>query len=128
MPSSGTGKICRDCSSRAVDGTHYCAAHTNNTLAQAYRKEFDKNRAHDEHRLLYRCKRWETARAFVLRRDILCQECGHRAAKVVHHVIDAVIWLAQGGDFYDVTNLIGWCKPCHDSHTARTAGFAKGRV
>jgi 5-methylcytosine-specific restriction endonuclease McrA len=50
--------------------------------------------------------------------------CHAWASEVVHHVIDARVWVERGNDFYDESNLIGWCKNCHDAHTARTGGWA----
>jgi hypothetical protein len=56
----------------------------------------------------------------VLFRDPLCAfivngtRCA-RLATAVHHIIDAVTWTAQGGDFCDIENLCGLCKEHHDA-------------
>lgn len=122
MPSSPAA-MCKDCSKRAT-GNGYCENHQTTNACTEYKRAFDKNRAHEIHRRLYQSARWRAVRAIILRRDPLCIKCGHKASQVVHHIIDAVEWLASGHSFFDQSNLQGLCKPCHDSHTARTAGFA----
>ena len=120
MPSS-TASICRTCSKRTVLGTSYCADHSE---AQ-HKAEYEAARATLEHRKMYNTARWRLVRANVLRTQPLCAECGHRAAQVVHHVVDAVAWMAKGESFFDRTNLQGLCTSCHNVHTARTAGWGR---
>jgi len=93
----------------------YCPAHAAKQRAE---------RNNDPLKRLYNCARWQATRLVVLARDSVCMACHAWASEVVHHVIDARVWVERGNDFYDESNLIGWCKNCHDAHTARTGGWA----
>jgi hypothetical protein len=116
-------KMCAKCHRVALPSERYCAAHK---VSAAKR---DRNQL----RPLYKCKRWRVTRIVVLDRDTQCTvvEHGTRCLQLstdVHHVIDALEWVANGGDFYDTDNLQGMCHAHHSSHTARTQGFAQRRT
>src|ERR1700730_2912906 len=78
--------LCRQCSSRAIEGRKYCAVHatTSNDLTTA-RRHWAANSADDPVRPLYNCKRWSGTRRQVLLRDPLCCLCEHRASTVADH-------------------------------------------
>lgn len=97
----------------------YCEQHEREMIARRRQEQND-----DPMRPYYKGKRWVMTRLVILARDPICQKCFHAGSQVVHHVIDARVWVARGNDFFDESNLVGWCKPCHDSHTATTSGFA----
>jgi hypothetical protein len=126
-------KLCRDCSSRALAGTSYCSKHQRQNNHTEYRKLFDRYRADDPIRLLYRVLRWTGpygTRLTVLRRDMLCQwpeGCPHAATVVDHHPLEARAIVAQLGvdAFYDPSRSRGLCKAHHDAKTAREQGFAQ---
>ena len=94
MPVTPTG-LCRDCSSRAVDGTRYCARHQTDNKPKQHKRLYDRHRADDPTRALYRCKRWQATRTKVLNRDILCVACGHKAATEADHILSARIVLSE---------------------------------
>jgi len=121
MPSS-PGGICRSCNSRATAGG-YCDRHQHTKREQDHL--YDRYRADDPVRALYRCKRWLRVRQVVLRRDALCVSCGHRAATDVDHILSARIVLDNWGRdaFYDVDRLQGLCHKCHSQKTAVECGF-----
>lgn len=130
MPSA-LGRTCREasCSSRAtVNG--YCDRHQNSKRDQ--KRSFDRYRADDEIRKLYRCKRWQNVRLRVLRRDILCQACGHQAATECDHILSARIVLDNFGvdAFYDPARLQGLCHGCHSQKTTHESGWTgrKGTI
>jgi len=132
MPSSPT-PLCLDCSSRAVEGSKYCAKHQTSNNASDYRRLYDRYRADDPIRALYRSKRWtKGTRLIVLRRDPLCMECGHRASTVCdHHPLSAREIVDQLGvaEFYNPTRNRGLCKQCHDIKTAtEDSSFAGKRT
>jgi 5-methylcytosine-specific restriction enzyme A len=113
--------------------TRYCSAHQATNSDAAIRKQYDKDRNADEpHRKLYNTAAWRRTRAAVLADHPLCsigRVCIRTygqiiAASVVHHVIPAREWIAQGNDFFDPANLAAACKACHDSITAVEVGFA----
>ena len=115
--------MCAKCHQTAQPSERYCAKH----------KELTAKRDRNELRPLYKCKRWRITREVVLDRDTQCtvEEYGRRCPQLstdVHHVIDALEWVANGHDFYDTDNLQGMCHPHHSSHTARTQGFAQRRT
>jgi 5-methylcytosine-specific restriction enzyme A len=97
----------------------YCNLHQQK-IADRHRQEQNE----DPLRKFYKNKRWDGTRIVILGRDPVCKQCHLSASTVVHHIIDARVWVGNGNDFYDADNLLGWCKPCHDAHTAVTSGFA----
>ena len=124
MPSSPTG-LCIDCGlRRAVEGSKYCAEHQDNNKSTEYRRIYDRYRADDPIRLLYKGKnlpRWNGTRRVVFRRDPLCIECGHQASTVCdHHPLSAREIVERYGkdEFYNPARCRGLCKSCHDSKTA----------
>lgn len=78
---------------------------------------------HDYHRewsSLYKCRRWQDLRAAVLRRDPVCVECHRKASTVADHKEDHRGNIFR---FYDITNLRGVCKKCHDEKTGKEHGI-----
>ncbi len=121
MPSS-PGGICRSCLSRATAGG-YCDKHQGAKIEQ--KRLYDRWREDDPVRKLYRCKRWKSVRLIVLRRDILCQMCGHQAANTADHILSARIILDNWGieEFYNVDRIQGLCHDCHSIKTAMESGW-----
>lgn len=128
MPSSSAG-LCRDCSSRAVQGTRYCSNHQVNNNAAQHKRLYDRSRANDPHRKLYRTRRWKHVRALVLGRDILCVDCKHKAATEVDHVENARVTVAAYGvdAFFDPERLQGLCHTCHSEKTLSESTWAGKR-
>jgi 5-methylcytosine-specific restriction endonuclease McrA len=121
MPSAPTG-LCRDCSSRAINGSRYCQRHQTNNNASIASILYDQYRADDPIRKLYRCPRWEKGtRLKVLRRDILCVDCGHRRATEADHIILARTVVEQFGvdEFYNPERCQGLCRSCHSAKTLK---------
>jgi 5-methylcytosine-specific restriction endonuclease McrA len=125
MPTS-PGGMCLDCNSRAVSGSKYCGRHETNNRKSQHKRDFDHYRSDDPIRKLYRTKRWKSVRLTVLRRDILCQACGHQAATVVDHILLARLIVDTYGveAFFDLTRLQGLCAACHNSKTAVECGWS----
>lgn len=115
MPSS-PATICRSCNSRAI-GNGYCERHQDAKKEQ--KRLFDRFRADDPIRKLYKCKRWQRVRLIVLRRDILCQMCSHQAATEADHILSARLVLDEFGlnEFYNPDRLQGLCHNCHSKKT-----------
>lgn len=124
MPSAPTG-ICRDCASRAVTGSKYCARHQSDNSSKQHKRLYDRHRADDPTRALYRCKRWQATRTRVLSRDILCMACGYRVATECDHILSARLVLDNFGidEFYSADRCQGLCHDCHSSKTAMESGF-----
>lgn len=55
-------------------------------------------------------RRWRKVRAMVLAEEPSCRLC-QRPATEVHHIEP----IGDGGDPYDITNLMPICKECHDA-------------
>jgi len=109
----------------ALSEGRYCPAH----LGESARleREFDRSRRTGT-RLLYSTTRWEQVRREVIARDPVCNLCGMRASAVAHHKKRAQTYAVGNPDlFFDVSNLEGVCKPCHDAETSREVGFAGNR-
>lgn len=121
MPTS-PGGICRSCNSRAV-ANGYCYRHQAAKIET--KRIYDRFRADDPVRPLYRCKRWERVRQRVLNRDILCRSCGHQAATDCDHILSARVVLNEYGKdaFYDPDRLQGLCHRCHSQKTATESGW-----
>jgi 5-methylcytosine-specific restriction enzyme A len=121
MPTS-PGGLCRACNSRAIENG-YCERHKGCRRDES--RLYDRYRADDPVRKLYRCKRWQSVRLIVLRRDILCQSCGHEAATEVDHILAARLVLDNFGldAFYDSARLQALCRRCHSSKTLLEGGW-----
>jgi 5-methylcytosine-specific restriction endonuclease McrA len=125
MPTS-PGGICLDCSSRALPKTKYCDKHQENNSASQHKLLYDRYRADDPIRQLYRNRRWiKGTRIKVLHRDILCVSCGHRTATEVDHILSARLVVDNFGidEFYNPARCQGLCKTCHASKTAHECGW-----
>jgi hypothetical protein len=85
---------------------------------------YDRYRADDPVRALYKTKRWRSVRLVVLRRDVLCVACGHQAATEVDHILSARLVLDNWGidAFYEPDRLQGLCHRCHSRKTAHESG------
>lgn len=98
-----------------------CSTLTTNTYCETHRdcnrRKWDERR-NKELRKHYSTARWQATRRLIFERDSLCLSCKRMASVVVDDVIPAVKYVANGGDFFDMDNLQGMCKPCHDSKTA----------
>lgn len=94
----------------------------------ARRLRIDSERANDPIRKLYRSPAWRKLRQVVIQRDWVCKHCGAERVVIADHIVRARKYIDQhGGDqdaFFDLSNIEGLCKPCHDTKTARECGFA----
>jgi len=115
-------QVCR-CCKKLADGA-YCADHID-TLREA-KREHDRKRRSDPLRKLYNTARWAAIRLIVLARDPLCMDgrvCECKAlSTVVDHKMPARLWVCNGGDFFDESNLQGLCAACHNTKTAEEDG------
>jgi len=101
-------------------GTRYCPEHTkvkNSSDYQIYRQN-------SPHAKVYKSKAWANTRLYHLHEHPFCKDClalGIENAKdlEVDHEIPLKIWLAQGGDPLDPTNLTTRCVSCHAKKTRR---------
>lgn len=126
-----TARLCRNCSSRAVQGSSYCAKHQTNPYSAEHKRLYDQNRADDPVRALYRTQRWQATRNTVLRRDVLCVECGHRAATVAdHHPMEAreIVERLGEAEFFNPDRCRGCCKQCHDMKTGKDHYAGNNRI
>jgi 5-methylcytosine-specific restriction endonuclease McrA len=84
-------------------------------VSQQIDREKYSDRNHRPGHLLYGRARWKKdTQPAVLRRDPVCCHCKRHGSTVVDHIID------HRGDerlFYDMKNLQGLCKECHDVKT-----------
>lgn len=124
MPNSPPS-LCRECTRRATNGP-YCDQHQN--VQQEKRQLYDRYRDDDPIRKLYKTKRWQGTRRVVLKRDILCKSCGHKAATEVDHILRARIVLAEFGlsEFYNPDRCQGLCHVCHSIKTRTEVGGCRG--
>ena len=69
----------------------------------------------------YWTHQWKKARAAFIRENPTCKRC-HKLAQVIDHVVP----VNQGGEFWDVTNWQPLCKQCHDIKSGREAHWQRG--
>ncbi len=117
-------KSCTRCYATAERGSRFCLKHQN-----ADRERDREYKAANAQRPLYWTKKWRLTRLHVLARDPICtdEENGARCPRLstdVHHVIPAQKFVADGGDFFDTSNLAGLCKIHHSRETAKEVDFA----
>ena len=124
MCPSSPSTICRDCSSRAIKNG-YCEKHQIHNERRLRKSTFDNYRSDDEVRKLYRCKRWQITRLKVIKRDVLCVSCRHRAGTEVDHILSARLVLDNYGtdEFYNIDRLQLLCHACHSAKTAHEVGW-----
>ena len=58
---------------------------------------------------------WQKLRKMVLRIHPICTICNRSAATVAHHILA----VDDGGEFYDLDNLTGVCRKCHEKEHRR---------
>src|SRR5262249_49572012 len=122
MPSA-PATMCLDCGRPATNG-RYCFAHAVENQATDNRRTADTyRRENDPFRYLYKTARWARVRIAVLHRWPLCCWCKHKASTVADHIVKARDYIARHGGnveyFFDLNNLQGMCKRCHDMKTRR---------
>jgi 5-methylcytosine-specific restriction protein A len=118
-------RVCNQPGCGALTDDRYCDKHQRNNS----RTQFDKQRnTTNPLRAYYKTAAWSRTRAFVLSRDPVCKDCGRLASVVADHIVNAHAFVAGGGDFYDLSNLQGLCKSCHDSKTAKECGWAGAKT
>jgi 5-methylcytosine-specific restriction protein A len=106
-PNTTTGRYCEDCAKRVA-------------------QRFDRERADDPVRKLYRTATWRRTRMDVLMRDPVCKACGHAASAEVDHIEPArkIVSLYGESEFFNEERLQGLCGPCHSAKTATEVGWA----
>lgn len=112
-----------NCSRPVIPGGCRCAEHTENAARR-------RDSARQERASLYKTKRWESIRRGVLERQGLCVICLREGRYTPATVVDHIA--PHRGDqrlFYDMNNLQGLCKACHDRKTAaEDGGFGRRRI
>ncbi len=100
----------RQCREKVPTGRSRCRAHTNRGIRRSVPRPLPPD--------------WKEIRLRILERDDLCVNASRcfNLSTTVDHIIDR----ADGGSDDD-DNLQGMCTSCHNSKTARTRGFAKGK-
>jgi 5-methylcytosine-specific restriction protein A len=107
------------CPKLAVSGSRWCEAHQSNNTHLATRRHYDKERADDPYRAIYRSRHWtEVTRPFIFARDPLCKIAVLCEGKAPSVEVDHVVPIRSGGDPWDTNNLQGACHACHSHKTA----------
>jgi 5-methylcytosine-specific restriction endonuclease McrA len=91
-----------------------------------YKRLYDRYRQDDPIRKMYRTARWKATRQAVIKRDILCKICGHKAATVVDHIEPARIIVSTLGvdAFFEIDRLQALCSECHNVKTIGESHWA----
>lgn len=76
----------------------------------------------DPYRHIYQSARWHRFSKNYIKANPLCNTClkegKTESSEVTDHIVPLVIWIPQGGDPYDLTNLQPLSKVCHNRKTA----------
>ena len=67
----------------------------------------------------YKTKRWRVIRQQVLMDNPLCLECNGMGRVTPARVIDHIIPVRSGGEFFDLSNLQPLCDKCHNSKSGK---------
>lgn len=75
---------------------------------------------------MYKSARWQVTRRIVLKRDLLCQDCGNKAATECDHIVIARTVLDELGilEFFNPDRCQGLCHECHSAKTAIECGWS----
>lgn len=80
------------------------------------RRQFDRERATDEHRRLLNTRRWRRFSALILTERPTCQDCDRKPATDVHHVEK----VTDAPDrLLDESNVLALCHECHATRTGK---------
>ncbi len=95
-----------------------------------HKRLYDRQRADDPIRVLYRSKRWQRTRRIVIARDVLCRACGHKAGTDVDHIVSARVIVERFGveEFYNPDRCQLLCHGCHAKKTATESGWAGSKT
>lgn len=107
-------------------GARYCPNHRRALYAaqNAARRADAGRHALDT---LYNGPRWRKYRAWFLRQHPYCAECERAGRTAVAVIVDHILAVLDGGDFWDEANHQGLCDPCHRAKSAREV-FGRARV
>lgn len=119
-------RAARPCPRPGCPNNHDCADHSRKQQAKEWKRQHDISRADDPFRKLYKTAAWARTRKAVLERDPLCRlarKCTERfGTAIASAVVDHIKPVRDGGDPFDMSNLQGLCKACHDYKTATENG------
>ena len=74
---------------------------------------------HTERSKLYDSPLWRRLRADHLRRHPLCVLCAAKDEVTPATLLDHIVAVRDGGDFFDTANHQGLCKTCHFSKSSK---------
>lgn len=114
------------CPELAPPGKRFCPAHDGEERENVLLYDRERNKF-DPIRKLHNSRRWRkgTAQA-VLRRDILCKDCGRVPATEADHIENAHDVVRKYGveEFFNADRCQGLCHSCHSRKTAKEVGYA----
>ena len=82
------------------------------------RKKNNKSYSAPAHVKLYKSRRWRNLRAMFVRYNPLCVACKENNIIKECSVVDHIIPVSEGGEFYKWKNLQSLCRTCHARKTA----------
>jgi 5-methylcytosine-specific restriction protein A len=114
-------RMCKRCHATALPGTSLCEKHRD-TVAEQDKQRKAANPLRTQFN--YNCAAWRQTRQMTLFRFPVCahkEDFGARCPRLAteaHHVVNAQLYVAQGGNYLDQGNLVGLCHACHSRYTA----------
>jgi len=122
----------RGCPAVVQSPARHCPKHLTDNTRTRQRRDYDRQRAGEEHRKLYGTARWKRLRMMKLHANPFCElgiicdpepKTGRRApATDVHHLQGIVEHPALA---FEWSNLQAACHACHAHVTSTTEGFAR---
>ena len=105
---------------RLVKAAGYCDAHKDAHASTQNRVYNVKRRAHNiASDKWYHTSAWQKLRASVLAEDPLCRMCVAEGRVTAACLVDHVLAVKQGGDFWSRPNLQPLCNRCHELKSQR---------
>tara|TARA_R110002020_G_scaffold92169_6_gene223361 strand:+ start:7874 stop:8209 length:336 start_codon:yes stop_codon:yes gene_type:complete len=88
----------------------------------------NKTYSRPEHAKLYNNSRWRKLRAMFYKRNPLCVHCKNNDRLREGNVVDHIIPISDGGEFYSFSNLQTLCTRCHAIKTQKEVAERKRRA
>ena len=115
-------KFCRQvgCSALIAYDGDYCSQHKRDNNKKDSTKHYDKYKRNTANSKFYHSAQWKRLREIHLNKEPLCFIC-----QVPGEIADHIKEITDGGCATCLDNLQTFCKPCHNTKTAKAAKTRK---
>ena len=114
-------KICNHpgCTNFIYGNNKYCSIHKKLHIddSKIYNEKYNETR--DEIDDIYYSTKWRKLRKWFIDKNPICAECLKNDLIVAAEIVDHIVEVRDGGDFFDIDNLQSLCRHCHNIKTAK---------